>query len=196
MQILSLILFYTFTVGGYFYFSRQPTDNHFLTSLDRYVPTIPIFIIPYLFATAAFIAIPIFFFCKLDFRKTKIYLLTQTTASLISYIIFYTYPTSVIRETINGIGIFDNALRWLHSADRPSAAFPSGHVFQSIIIGYFLWKYFPKSKSYILIILPIIIVSTIFLKQHYMPDIFGGIVVAITAILCARQLQKGQSFLQ
>ncbi|PIZ00463.1 hypothetical protein COY62_02430 [bacterium (Candidatus Howlettbacteria) CG_4_10_14_0_8_um_filter_40_9] len=192
MQILSLILFYTFTVGGYFYFSRQPTDIHFLTSLDRYVPTIPIFIIPYLFATVTFIAIPIFLYIKLDFSKTKIYLLAQTIASLISYIIFYTFPTSVIRELINGDGVFDNALRWLHTADRASAAFPSGHVFQSIIIGYFLWKYFPKSKPYILIILPLIIVSTVFLKQHYIPDIFGGIAVAIIAIFISRNFIQVQ----
>lgn len=140
MEIIWLIGYYIFTFGGYFYFSRQPTNNHFLTSWDRYVPVISIFIIPYFFATLTLIAIPLFFYIKLDFRKTRSYLVTQIIASLISYVVFFIYPTSVLREPINGNGVFDNALRWLYTTDRPSAAFPSGHVFQSIIIAYFFWQ--------------------------------------------------------
>lgn len=193
MNLIWIITFYIFTGGGYFYFSHQPTNNHFVTSFDKYIPLIPVFVIPYFFAIIMFIAAPIFFYIKLGFKKTKPYLITQAVASAFSFIIYALYPTSVMREQITGNGFFENVLKILYSNDRPSAAFPSGHVFQSIIISYFLWKYFPKTRNYILIILPLIIASTVFLKQHYLPDIFGGIAVATIAIISTNHLLQGQS---
>lgn len=186
MNIVWLISYYIICGGGYFYFSHQPTDNHFMTSLENFFPTMPIFIIPYLLATLAFIFVPLYFYFRLDFAKTRMYLVTQIIASLISYVVFFIYPTSVLREPINGNGVFDNALRWLYSTDRPSAAFPSGHVFQSIIIAYFFWQYFPETRPFIIILLPIVIASTVLLKQHYLPDIPGGLAVALIAIIISK----------
>lgn len=189
MQITWLALYYLYSIVGYFYFSHRPTDNHFVTSLDKYVPTVPIFLIPYFFATIAFLAVPIIFYVKLGWAKTKAYLAAQTIATSISYLIFWIFPTSVIREPIVGSGFFYDWLRWLHTNDRPSAAFPSGHVFNTIIIGYFCWIYFPKTRPYVAIIVPLVIIATVVLKQHYLPDILGGIVIAIIAILGTKSLK-------
>jgi membrane-associated phospholipid phosphatase len=183
-----LIVFYLITTGGYLYFSHQPTDFHFLTALDKSVPTIPVFILPYLFATFLFLALPIYL---LFFVKKEIfygYTLTQVIASILSYLVFWFFPTSVVREPITQTGFFAESLRQIHSVDRPSAAFPSGHVFSSVIIGYFLWVYYPKTRLYVAIILPMIIVSTVLLKQHYLPDIPGGILLAVLAIIVSEYL--------
>lgn len=188
MEILWLIAYYVISAGGYYYFSRIPTNNHLLTVWDKYIPTVPIFIVPYLFLSLAYLFLPIIFLFKLECAKVKEYLSAQIIAQLISFAIFYIYPTSVVRGSIAGNDIFSNALRYLHSIDRPSAAFPSGHVFQSIIISYFLWVWYPKTRPYIIVILSLIIASTILLKQHYLPDIFGGIIVAVVAIYSAKIL--------
>jgi membrane-associated phospholipid phosphatase len=189
MEIIWLALFYLYTVVGYFYFSHKPNDYHFISAWDKYVPTVPIFLIPYFFATIAFLAVPIIFYLKLDWAKTKAYLIAQTIAGTISYLVFTLFPTSVVRETITGKGFFYDWLRWLHTNDRPSAAFPSGHVFNTIIIGYFCWIYFPKTRPYVLVIVPLVIAATVLLKQHYLPDIPGGIVVAVIAIMATKSLK-------
>lgn len=187
MKLFWLILFYIFTIGGYLFFSNQETSTHFTTSFDSFIPIIPVFVVPYLFATIMFLIIPILFYLKLDWTKTKQYLLTQALANALSFLIYVFYPTSVIREPIAGDDIFSQILNLIYSTDGSSAAFPSGHVFQSIIIAYFLWQYFPKTKLMIVIILPLILVSTVFLKQHYLPDIFGGVFVAIFSIFIVKR---------
>ncbi|MCL5093886.1 MAG: phosphatase PAP2 family protein [Patescibacteria group bacterium] len=182
MQILYLIGFYLVTIGGYFYFTHLPELKNLRTTWDKYIPVVPVMIVPYLFNTLLFLALPIFFYLNLGWSKTKPYLLTMFTANLISFAIFGLYPTSVVREPISGNDIFSNTLKFLYVSDRPSAAFPSGHVFEAIIIGYFLWQYFPVTRIYVLILVPIIIASTVLLKQHYLPDILGGIITAVIAI--------------
>lgn len=182
MKIFWLCLFYIFTIGGYLFFSNQATENHFSTALDGLIPVVPVFVVPYLFATVLFLALPIIFYIKLDWLKTKQYLLTQAFASFISYLIFFVFPTSAIREPVSGTDVFSQTLNWIYAQDGASAAFPSGHVFSSIIAAYFLWQYFPKAKTAIIILLPLIIFSTVFLKQHYTPDILGGIAVAIFSL--------------
>jgi len=188
MEILWLIAYYVISAGGYYYFSRIPTNNHLLTVWDKYIPTVPIFIVPYLFLSLAYLFLPIIFLFKLECAKVKEYLSAQIIAQFISFAVFYFYSTSVVRDSIAGSDIFSNALRYLHSIDRPSAAFPSGHVFQSIIIGYFLWIWYPKTRPYIIVVLPLVIASTVLLKQHYLPDILGGIIVAVIAIYLTKIL--------
>jgi len=186
MEIIWLIGFYLYTIVGYFYFSHKPTDVHFMTPWENFVPIIPILIVPYLLATLSFLILPIVFYIKLGWEKTKTYLVTQAIASTISYVIFGLFPTSVVREPLIGNGIFWDVLRWLHTNDRPSAAFPSGHVFGSIIVSYFLWIWYPKTRPFIIVILPMIIIATVTLRQHYLPDIPGGMFVAIVAVFLGK----------
>lgn len=189
MEIIWIILFYLYSIIGYYWFSSRPTPRHLMTPWENLVPIVPVFIIPYVIATITFLTIPIIFYIKLGWEKTRTYLITQTIATGIGYLVYIFYPTSVIREPIVGNGFFYDALRTLHANDRPSAAFPSGHVYQTTVIAYFLWIYYPKTRPYVTVILPLVIASTVLLKQHYLPDILGGLTTAAIAILLAKQLK-------
>lgn len=190
MEIILLGTYYIFTIGGYFWLSHQATERHFLTPLDKYIPTIPIFVIPYLFAAFIYTLFPLFLYFNLGWDETKPFLITSVIANMIAFSVYYFWNTSVIREPIVGNGILTDILRWIHMNDRPSAAFPSGHVYMSVVTGYFCWIFFPASKPYVLTIVPLVLIATVVLKQHYLPDILGGLVVAIVAILLARNYLK------
>lgn len=190
MEIIWLFAFYLYTTGGYFWFSSRPTETHLKTPWENLVPTIPIFLVPYLLATVSFLVAPIFFYVKLGWIKTKAYLITQTIATTIAYAFYWLYPTSVVRETLTGQGFWWNILRILHATDRPSAAFPSGHVYHTTVIAYFCWVYFPASRPFVAVILPLVVVSTVLLKQHYLPDIAGGLATAVVAIVISKYLLK------
>lgn len=188
MEIIWLCAFYLYTTGGYYYFSNQPTNTHFMTPWDKYVPIIPIFLIPYLFATFTFLTVPVFFYLKLGWVKTEAYLITQAIAITIGYVIYSIFPVSVIRPESYGEGLWWNFLKILHNNDGTSAAFPSGHIYQSTVIVYFCWIYLPISRPFVAVILPLIIGSTVLLKQHYLPDIAGGLITAIISIVISKYL--------
>lgn len=188
MDIIWLGLFYLYTVFGYLKLSAIPTDRHFMTPWEHLVPTIPLLLIPYFTATFSFLALPIFFYIKLGWIKTKIYLITQVMATTIGYLFYFFWPTSVIRSPITGTGFFNGWLRWLHTNDRPSAAFPSGHVYHSTVMAYFLWIYFPITRPCVAVVYPLIVLATVMLKQHYLPDILGGLATGIIAILITKYL--------
>jgi membrane-associated phospholipid phosphatase len=189
MELMLIALYYLYTVGWYLYFTHIPNNHHVILNMDKLIPVIPIFIIPYYFATLSFLAVPILFYLKLGWAKTKAYLVAETLATTFAYATFAIFPTSVIREPIVGNGLFNDLLRGLYAADKPSGAFPSGHVYSSIIISYYLWKYFPQTRIWIVIILRPVIASTVLLKQHYVIDIVGGILVACISIIVTKTLK-------
>lgn len=190
MQIIWITIFYLYSIFGYFWFSSRPAARHLVTPWESLVPTVPIFLLPYFLATITFLAIPIIFYLKLGWEKTRAYLATQALATGIGYLVYATFPTSVVRAQIEGEGFFYNWLRWLHANDRPSAAFPSGHVYHTTVISFFLWIYYPKTRPFVAVILPLVIASTVLLKQHYLPDIVGGLVTATFSILIYRWLSR------
>lgn len=187
MEIIWLVLYYSYSIGGYYWLSHQETNRHFMTSLDKYIPTIPIFIIPYFMATIIYTLFPLFIYFTSGWDKTKPVILALTIANTLGFLFYAFWNTSVVREAITGTGFFDNMLRWLHSTDRPSAAFPSGHVYSTIVVGYFCMEYFPKSRPYVLIFVLLVIIATVVLKQHYLPDILGGIVIALISIFITKK---------
>ena len=71
----------------------------------------------------------------------------------------------------------------LFRSDRPLNGYPSNHVTWSIISIIALWRLRKKIKktSYLLIgWFLLIIPATVFLAQHFLIDIYGGIFVAFS----------------
>jgi len=170
-----------------FLVKKTVTDDFYLiqTSWDLKIPFIEYFIIPYLlwfFFIAVFV---VFFFLKdaNEFYKMTAFLITGMTIFLIISTVFPNgltlRPTSFERDNI-----FVDICKGLWQADTATNVFPSIHVYNSIVIAVAVVKskHFTKHKwikpgSVILAIL--IILSTVFLKQHSLIDVVGGIALAI-----------------
>jgi membrane-associated phospholipid phosphatase len=173
-----------FPLLGYVYKilnTHTPKARILLTSLDSNIPFIPVFILPYIF-WYGFILGYLIYFC---FKDTKVYLKTLSVivlGELVSFIIFYFIPTTIPRPLLNDKGIIIDLVRLIYRHDQPYNCFPSIHVLTtfSIILGSF----HVKSKHifhsiFIPIVGSLIIISTLFVKQHGIWDVFGSIFLSL-----------------
>lgn len=69
-------------------------------------------------------------------------------------------------------------------------AMPSVHTTIALLITYLSWKIKSKSFYFYLPYFILLVVSTIYLRYHYVVDIFAGAVIALAAILISSQLVK------
>ncbi|MDE6254532.1 MAG: phosphatase PAP2 family protein [Lachnospiraceae bacterium] len=152
------------------------------TRLDDMIPFCEYFIIPYIlwFAYVPIVMIYVFFTSKKEFYKASAYLFIGMTICLTICTI---WPNGQdLRMDIINNNIFSNIVKVLYTTDTNTNVFPSIHVFNSIGVFLILCKsermkdrYFIKISSFILTFL--IILSTMFLKQHSVLDVLGGIVL-------------------
>ncbi|MHA6530845.1 phosphatase PAP2 family protein [Paenibacillus sp. BAC0078] len=177
----SLLWLITIPVINVFYGILNGPREHVYsleTSLDRMVPFVPSFIIPYLlwypFITAVLIA--------LAFKNRQIYfqtLLAQCSGLIISYIFFALFQTVIQRpDVLTETDFIHRMVVSVYSNDQPYNCFPSIHVLTSYlmlrgsrIFGQRIWLSISAMSV-------LIIVSTVLVKQHVLADIVGGILVA------------------
>jgi membrane-associated phospholipid phosphatase len=84
----------------------------------------------------------------------------------------------MIRPSFVPQGFSDGLLQWIYEVDTGWNAFPSLHVGHSTLVALLCWKYrrslFPVAAAGSLLISA----STVLIKQHYVVDIPGGILLA------------------
>jgi membrane-associated phospholipid phosphatase len=87
-------------------------------------------------------------------------------------------------------GIYDPVTRILDVARAPRDVFPSLHVGLSTIV---LWYGFRRSRATGLVLLPLVLgnwLSTVYLRYHYMVDVFAGWATAAAAVRVAGVLLR------
>lgn len=150
------------------------------TKIDNFFPLISLFIIPYEL-WFLFVAGGLILFAFVD-RKYYYQLLSSLlTGAGISYLLFYFYPTEIIRPVITGNTLFDSMVKGYYIYDRPYNCFPSIHVLYTVIITLFVCKFFKNNYLRVAMILSCIIISisTLYVKQHYFIDVIAGAFIAI-----------------
>lgn len=153
--------------------------------IDDLIPFWTAAAVPYLYwyFYVVFTGIVLFFY-----KKGKYYIRftgSMTLAVFISAIIYIVFPTHVPRPVLEGNDIFTVIMRYVHTIDAPYNCFPSMHVFYSFICFWFLLYYRKNSLVFNLFNILSFAVScaaTLLTKQHYVPDVIGGI--AIGALCC------------
>lgn len=171
------------------YLEKTVTSNYHVihTALDDKIPFIEFFIVPYLlwFGFIAFAAFYFFFTDKNDFYRMAIFTITGMTVFLIISTLYPNgqnlRPTEFARDNI-----FVDMVNQVYKGDTPTNIFPSIHAYNSIAV-YIAVCNSERLKNYKLIkygsfsLTILIILSTIFLKQHSVVDVIGAIVLAIPA---------------
>ena len=146
------------------------------TSIDHSISFLPIFIIPYIL-WYAYIFCYLAYFC---FKDTKVYLKTViliVIGELICYVIYFFFQTTVPRPTLVGDNLINNLVQWVYTKDKPVNCFPSIHVLTTFII--MLASLHIKNKHLahticIHLVGTLIIISTLFVKQHVILDMIGS----------------------
>jgi membrane-associated phospholipid phosphatase len=158
--------------------------------IDKFIPLYPPALIPYLLGTFLFIAFPIWasFYSKKN--EFEAYTISFLTATIISYIIYLTLPTFVIRPEVYSQDYFSKAIVLLYQNDYPHNAAPSGHSFYTLISFLYIKAWVPKAQVISLTIALLIIASTLLTKQHYVLDVIFGLILGIIAYWTGRYTQK------
>lgn len=177
------VFLYAFIYLPWFvYLEKHVTDDYYIihTALDEKIPFIEIFIVPYML-WFAFIAVTIayfFFTDKSGFYRLITFLFTGMTLFLIISTIF---PNGqILRPAVfDRDNIFIDAVKHLYQTDTPTNIFPSIHVYNSIgaciaimhseKLRQFRWVQYGS-----LVLGTLIILSTMFLKQHSVIDVAGA----------------------
>ncbi len=151
-----------------------------VTDLDKSMPFIPAFSVPYM-VWYPFIIISLIYMC---FKNRKLYYksLTSIIISLItSYIIFFFFQTTVPRPEVITNDTFSGIVKFIYSTDNPYNCFPSIHVITTYIIMRYMLNNEVENNRITNIIVTIlgilIILSTEFIKQHVLFDIIFAIIL-------------------
>ena len=159
---------------------NRGNTNDLFTAVDKFIPFNKYFILPYV---SWYVFMPFFsaVLCILDKERYFKLLITLNIGMITCYIIYYFYPTYVPRPMIIGTDFFSNTVLNLYEVDNPYNCFPSIHVLNSVLIALYTYeseKVYKFIKAICVIISGSIILSTMFIKQHYFADVVAGIIFA------------------
>ncbi len=153
---------------------------------DWSIPIVPAFSVPYL------LYLPYLFFTVIygilataEWKRIAVSVLIVQVAACIVYVV---YQTHVPRPSVPDDALFGWLLKFIYAYDKPYNTFPSLHAAQSVVCLYW-WRrlevrWFPAVGTLTVLIL----LSTVFLKQHVVVDVVAGAVLALGGLFAAERL--------
>jgi len=171
--------------------NRNRFHYDFTTDFDRSVPIIPLFVVIY-FVCYSFWAVNYIIIGRISREHCMRFVFADISSRLVCAIFFILIPTTNIRPEILGNGIGEQLLRHLYSIDHPENLFPSIHCLVSwfCYIGIRGQKQVPRwYRAFSCVFAIAVCLSTQFTKQHYIVDVFGGIIIAELTYYIAHHTQ-------
>ncbi len=185
LVVLIWILCY-FSINVY----TEGRETHILAlPFEDKIPFIPHFIIFY-FSTYVLAIFPYFFVKNIiDYRNT---VLAYLVIIFISSIVYLIYPVETIRPDFVADNIFLKMVATLYAIAKPYNLFPSMHVSLSTLATIACFRYNKRLGYFLIFWLVMIILSTLFVKQHYMVDLMAALVLAFLAyyVLFTKRILK------
>lgn len=168
--------------------------------LDDYIPFCEYFIIPYLL-WFAYIALTVIYFAFINTNKKEYWQLVGSLGigMTIFIIISLVYPNGQdLRPALTGSSFCIELVRHLYKLDTPTNILPSIHVFNSVacFIAILRHQAFRKHKVFlsgVTILTVLIIMATVFLKQHTLLDVFAAFFLNV---FCFQLLYKPRTVQQ
>lgn len=175
------------------YLEKNVTNNFHIihTALDERIPFVEMFIVPYLlwFVFITFATLYFFFTSRSEFYRMAAFMIIGMTVFLIISTI---YPNGqILRPTVFAReNIFVDLVRDLYIGDTPTNIFPSIHAYNSIGVHLAVRNSERLKENKIaqhgtFMLAVLIILSTMFLKQHSVLDVIGAIILAVPAYYLA-----------
>lgn len=166
---------------GYDYLNHGPNRLFLRTPIDQALPVVPVFAVPYV-SLEPFIYGSLVVFLLFRARLFQSAVSSMIVTFLVSYLFFAFLQTYVDRPFLTANDPFTQMIRGVYASDHPYNDFPSLHVSTSTIIAIHWWRF--SRRSWPLIVWAgLVALSTVMVKQHYVPDIAGGLVLAFASSL-------------
>ena len=166
--------------------------------IDTKIPFVPAFFIPYCIWYLMIFIIPYYLYCK-DKDKFIKYTMAYILCSMIGNIVFISYPSTVARPTVTGTDIFSLIAKFIYWIDTPTNCFPSLHCAISML--FILYTCESKNtniitKISVCIISILIMLSTLFTKQHVVVDFISGDMLALIVYLIVKPSKKLPNYIK
>jgi len=156
------------------------------TPLDRALPVVPAFAIPYV-SLIPYIAVSLLAFLFFRVRVYRSAALTMIIVWFVSYVFYLFLQSYIARPSITGTDPFSAMVRSIYAADQPYNDFPSLHTSLSTIIAIHWWRLDRRIGIPAAIWTALIVASTVLVKQHYLADLAGGLLLAgVTSLIVMR----------
>jgi membrane-associated phospholipid phosphatase len=156
------------------------------TPLDRALPIVPIFAIPYV-SLIPYIGVSLVAFLLFRVRIYRSAAVTMIIVWFISYAFYFFLQSYIVRPHFPGIDPFSAIIRTIYASDQPYNDFPSLHTSLSTVIAIHWWRLDRRIGITAAIWTALIVASTVLVKQHYLADVAGGLLLAtVTSLLVMR----------
>ncbi|MEK7598018.1 MAG: phosphatase PAP2 family protein [Patescibacteria group bacterium] len=173
MNKIFLLIIFLLIKSIYIPLNKRGSKYYWKIKFDDRIPLIPIFVIPYI-GFYIYILTTIIFLWNSKYINN--YFITYIISYILACLFWFFVPNGVKRPKIYNTDIFSRITTYVHKYDNDTNGFPSEHVFATLICSYFLALAFPEHSILIWSINFFICISTVFVKQHYILDILGGII--------------------
>jgi len=177
---LGTLLYIQFFIvyGSCNWFASQSSEHYrFFFDWEQQIPFVPQFIYIYL-SLSLFIILPL---CYLQHHQLKPWAKSYMWMTFVAGLVFILLPTKLAAARSLDIMQREELFALLYSLDLPHNLFPSLHVGYTslallIIVGS------ERKNSWIWLILGwwlLLMVSVLLMRQHYLADIIGGLLLAM-----------------
>lgn len=171
--------------GPYVLFLRTP--------LDDLIPVVGPFAVPYV-SLRPFIYLSAVLFLVFRVRAYRSAAVSMIVVLLVSYAFYAFLQTYIDRPAIAGDDPFSRMIRDVYASDQPYNDFPSLHASLSTIFAIHWLRVDRRLGLPIAIWAALIVLSTVFVKQHYVPDVVAGVALAsVTSWWSLRMLARRPS---
>ena len=171
----------------YAHLNHGPAVLNLRTALDKALPLIPFFIIPYV-SLEPLIYVSLIAFLVFRTRIFQSAAISLILAMLVSSAMYLFLQTEVIRPTVNGADVFSRMVHDVYIGDNPYNDFPSLHTSLSTIIALHWWRTNWRLGIVAVVWTAAIAASTVFVKQHYVADVVSGLALAWGASWVSRKV--------
>lgn len=180
LLIFSLIFYQCFI---YFITKFTPFEfNVLVSSIDSRIPFVSIFVYFYIGWYLMLFFVP-FIFYKHDELNFNKYILATFISITVCGIIYFCFPTLIIREPIAVNNITTFLIDLIYKLDTPALnCLPSMHCLISFLFMIYstLSKKLPTQyKCFINVFSILVVVSTVLIKQHFIIDVVTALIISI-----------------
>ena len=169
IAIVTSLFYDALNHGPYVLFLRSP--------LDDLIPVVGPFVVPYV-SLRPFIYLSAVLFLLFRARIYRSAALAMTVTLLVSYAFYVLLQTYIERPVLTGTDVFSQMIREVYAGDQPFNDFPSLHASLSTIFAIHWWRVDRRIGLAVGIWTALIVLSTVFVKQHYVADMVGGVLLA------------------
>ncbi len=164
---------------GYFWLNLVANSRNSYTlplAFDQQIPFLSIFLIPYL---AMYVVESLPYFVIREVAYLRRITLAYLAVMLVTFAIFAFFPVRMLRPEIVPASFLDSAVLLLYRLDFPYNTFPSLHASLTFLAGLVIYRIHQTEGTIVLLLAGLISLSTLFIKQHYVLDVLGGIALAL-----------------